>query len=148
MGNYFERISRFLDRPLDAPPRLFLVASAVLTLPLLRMRIWRDFGPAAGLRWVPFALGGLALLFLRAAVLGKMGALIDAFVLYLYLGVFCLWWFGLGPSSRPSNVDNATAPGMAFLFLILVASLLLAAVVLGWREWHADSSREARRFVG
>jgi hypothetical protein len=112
------------------------------------MRIWRDFEPAAGLRWVPFALGGLALLFLRAAVLGKMGALIDAFVLYLYLGVFCLWWFGLGPSSSPSNPDNASAPGMAFLFLILVASLLLAAVVLGWREWYADSSREARRLVG
>ncbi len=45
-------------------------------------------------KWIPFVVGMLALLFLRAPVHGKMSDLIDVDVLYLYFGLFSLWSFG------------------------------------------------------
>jgi hypothetical protein len=43
--------------------------------------------------WLPFAIGGLMLLSLRAIVMGKMANLIDVFVLFTYFGLFSLWSF-------------------------------------------------------
>jgi hypothetical protein len=45
-------------------------------------------------KWMPFAIGALALLFLRAAVHGRMATLVDALVLFGYFGAFSLWSFG------------------------------------------------------
>ena len=45
-------------------------------------------------KWMPFVLGALALLFLRAAVLGTVKELLDATVLFVYFGAFSLWSFG------------------------------------------------------
>jgi copper chaperone NosL len=43
--------------------------------------------------WLPFAIGGLMLLSLRAIVIGKMANLIDVFVLFTYFGLYSLWSF-------------------------------------------------------
>ena len=45
-------------------------------------------------KWMPFVLGGLALLFLRAMVLGTVKELVDATVLFFYFGGFSAWSFG------------------------------------------------------
>ena len=44
-------------------------------------------------KWMPFVLGALGLLFLRAAVLGRMSELVDVVVLFFYFGLFSLWSF-------------------------------------------------------
>jgi hypothetical protein len=44
-------------------------------------------------QWIPFVVGGMALLALRVAVLGKMSKLVDLFVLFTYFGLFSLWSF-------------------------------------------------------
>lgn len=43
--------------------------------------------------WIPFVIGGLMLLSLRAVVLGKMANVVDVFVLFIYFGLFSLWSF-------------------------------------------------------
>ncbi len=43
--------------------------------------------------WLPFGIGALMLLSLRALVLGKMANLVDVFVLFTYFGMFSLWSF-------------------------------------------------------
>ena len=45
-------------------------------------------------KWMPFVVGMLGLLFLRALVHGRIGDLIDVVVLYVYFGLFSLWSFG------------------------------------------------------
>lgn len=45
------------------------------------------------MRWIPFFLGVFALLALRAAVFGKIGAVIDGLVLLVYFGGFSMWRF-------------------------------------------------------
>src|SRR6476619_6063977 len=45
-------------------------------------------------KWMPFVLGALALLFLRAAVHGKVSTLVDVGMLFTYFGAFSLWSFG------------------------------------------------------
>ncbi len=45
-------------------------------------------------KWMPFVIGALALLFLRAAAHGTMAALVDATVVFCYFGAFSLWSFG------------------------------------------------------
>jgi hypothetical protein len=44
-------------------------------------------------KWIPFVIGGVILLALRVAVLGKMSKLVDVFVLFSYFGAFSLWSF-------------------------------------------------------
>jgi hypothetical protein len=43
--------------------------------------------------WIPFVLGALILLALRAVVIGKMSNLVDVFVLFTYFGLFSMWSF-------------------------------------------------------
>jgi hypothetical protein len=45
-------------------------------------------------KWLPFVVGAMGLLYLRAAVLGTVGHLIDVLVLNLYFSAFALWSFG------------------------------------------------------
>jgi hypothetical protein len=45
-------------------------------------------------KWMPFVLGGLVLLFLRAVVFGTVKELVDATMVFLYFGAFSLWSFG------------------------------------------------------
>ena len=43
--------------------------------------------------WLPFAIGGLMILALRAMVLGKMSKLVDVFVLFAWFGLYSFWSF-------------------------------------------------------
>ena len=45
-------------------------------------------------QWMPFVLGALALLYLRAAVHGQLSQLLDVVVMSLYFSLFSLWSFG------------------------------------------------------
>ena len=109
-------------------------------------------------RWIPFVVGVLGLLFLRAAVHGKMASLVDVSVIYVYFGLFALWsfayklyWYGhnLSPTAavkippfmpplfgykQLANFEVYSYPGLASYALALVALLLVTAVFLGWRE--------------
>ncbi len=109
-------------------------------------------------KWMPFAIGALALLFLRAAVHGRMAALVDALVLFCYFGAFSLWSFGyklyqyghtLAPTA-PVKVDPFMPPMFGYkqlanfevysypapgTYLMLATALLLfAALFVAWRS--------------
>jgi hypothetical protein len=45
-------------------------------------------------KWMPFVIGALALLMLRAIVHGTAAALVDVTMLFVYFGAFSLWSFG------------------------------------------------------
>jgi len=45
-------------------------------------------------KWMPFVIGALGLLVLRAAVHGTVVALVDVTMLFVYFGAFSLWSFG------------------------------------------------------
>src|SRR6266511_2091784 len=69
-------------------------------------------------KWIPFVVGGMGLLFLRAAALGRLSDLVDVLVLYLYFGLFSLWsfaykmyWYGHHLASTAAvKVDPFTPP--------------------------------------
>ena len=109
-------------------------------------------------KWMPFVVGGLALLMLRAAVLGTMSHLVDVVVMFMYFSAFSLWSFGyklysyghfLSPTAavkvgafmppmfghrKLANFDvySYPAPGSYVLGAVLV--ILALAIVLSWRE--------------
>ena len=109
-------------------------------------------------KWIPFVVGALGLLILRAAVLGKMAHLVDCFVLYLYFGAFSLWsfayklwWYGhnLAPTAavkidpfmppifgfkQLANFDVYSYPGLGSYALGLAVLALALAVFFAWRE--------------
>jgi hypothetical protein len=116
-------------------------------------------------KWMPFAIGGIALLFLRAAVLGTMGALVDAAVLFVYFGAFSLWSFGyklymyghnLAPNApvkvppftppmfgyqQIANFEVYSYPQAGSYVMGAAGLLLLAAVTLSWRAARPAGAR-------
>jgi hypothetical protein len=48
----------------------------------------------AEFQWMPFVIGAIGLLLLRAAVYGTAGALLDVTMLFVYFGAFSAWSFG------------------------------------------------------
>ncbi len=119
--------------------------------------------------WIPFVIGVLGLLFLRAAVLGQRSHLVDVLVLYLYFGLFSMWSFAykmwsyghdLAPSAavrvapfmpplfgykKLANFDVYSYPGPGSYALTLVALLLLVALVSTWRAARLHGGRDAGR---
>jgi hypothetical protein len=119
-------------------------------------------------KWIPFVVGMLALLLLRAPVHGKMSDLIDVTVLYFYFGLFSLWSFGFklysyGHSLAPTasvkvpafmpplfghkklaNFEVYSYPAGGSYALAAVGVVLFVAFVLAWRETMSDEAREAR----
>jgi hypothetical protein len=107
--------------------------------------------------WIPFVLGALALLALRAMVIGKMSNLVDVFVIFSYFGLFSFWSFYNKLYTYGHNLDPAAAikvapftpplfgtqvvgnftvssyPGIASFALVAFAVLLLAAIFLSGR---------------
>jgi hypothetical protein len=118
--------------------------------------------------WIPFVVGAFALLFMRTAVLGKLGTVIDTFVLYLYFGLFSLWSFAyklysyghnlaptasvkVAPFMPPlfghktlANVEVYSYPAGGSYALALVAVVLAATLLLAWREGRASEAADAR----
>jgi len=109
-------------------------------------------------KWMPFALGGLALLMLRAVVFGTVKELVDATVLFGYFGAFSLWSFGyrlyhygheLAPTAavkvdafmppvfghqKIANFDVYSYPKSGTYVLAAVGLMLGLALALAWRQ--------------
>jgi hypothetical protein len=119
-------------------------------------------------KWIPFVVGMLALLLLRAPVHGKMSDLIDVLVLYLYFGLFSLWSFGyklysyghnLAPTAsvkvppfmpplfghkKLANFEVYSYPSAGSYALAGAALLLVVAFVVAWRRALKTEAEEAR----
>ena len=115
-----------------------------------------DAADFAEFKWIPFVVGGLGLLFLRAAAHGKMAHLVDVLVLFGYFSLYSLWSFGYKMWSYGHNLDPTAAvkvdpfmpplfghrtlanfevysyPALGSYSLALVAVVLLAALTLAW----------------
>jgi len=109
-------------------------------------------------KWLPFMVGVLGLLYLRAAVMGTVGGLLDTVVLNLYFSLFALWSFGyrmysyghnLSPTAavkvapfmppmfggkQLANFEVYSYPQAASYAMALSSLLLAAAFVIGWRQ--------------
>jgi hypothetical protein len=109
-------------------------------------------------KWLPFAAGALALLGLRAVVHGRMAALLDVLVLFLYFAAFSLWSFGyrmwsyghtLAPTAsvkvdpfmppmfgfkQLANFEVYSYPAVGSYLMAGSALLMIGAFVLAWRE--------------
>ncbi|MGH9831466.1 MAG: hypothetical protein ACRD9Y_00540 [Blastocatellia bacterium] len=107
--------------------------------------------------WIPFVIGALGLLALRAMVIGKMSNVVDVFVLFTYFGLFSFWSFynklysyghdldptaaiKVQPFTPPligrqvvGNFTVTSTPGAASYALVAFALLLLAAIFLSRR---------------
>lgn len=112
-----------------------------------------DFGEFT---WLPFAIGGLMLLALRAAFMGKVSKLVDVFIIFIYFSLYSFWSFyyrlyqyghNLEPTAAikvppftpplfgTQEVGNFTVhsyPDIASYALIAYGLLLLAALVYAW----------------
>ena len=119
-------------------------------------------------KWIPFVVGALALLFVRAAVQGRMSGLVDVLVLYVYFAAFSLWSFGyklyeyghnLAPtaavkvdpfmppmfgSRQLANFEVYSYPSLGSYALGAAALLLILAVYLAWREGRRHSLAPGR----
>jgi copper chaperone NosL len=104
--------------------------------------------------WIPFVIGALAVLALRAMVIGKMSNLVDVFVIFTYFGLFSFWSFynrlyayghnldptaaiKVAPFTPPligrqvvGNFTVTSSPSAASFALLAFALLLLAAIIL------------------
>ena len=113
-------------------------------------------------QWMPFVIGTLGLLVLRAAVHGTVVALVDVTMLFLYFGAFSLWSFGyklyryghdLSPQAavqvppfmppmfggrQIANFEVYSYPRTATYAMAGVIVLLLAALFLTW--WQRPTS--------
>lgn len=109
-------------------------------------------------KWIPFAIGGLGLLFLRAAVLGRLAHVLDCLVLYVYFGGFSLWSFawkmysyghnlGAGAavkvapfmpplfgSKQLANFEVYSYPALGAYALAAAPVLLVLTIVIAWRS--------------
>ena len=129
----------------------------------------RDLAPSdfTEFKWIPFVVGALGLLFLRAALMGNISSLVDVFVLYVYFGLFSLWSFGykmyvyghtLAPTAavrvapfmpplfghrKLANFDVYSYPGLGSYSLAAAALVLAAAVFLAGLEQRAEERAEA-----
>jgi copper chaperone NosL len=112
----------------------------------------------AEFKWMPFVIGVLGLLLLRAAVHGKMASLVDVFVLYLYFNAFALGSFAhklysyghnLSPEApvrvapfmpplaghqKLANFEVYSYPALASYALGLSVLLVAAAIFIAWRD--------------
>ena len=108
-------------------------------------------------KWLPFVVGALGLLFLRAAVFGSVGSVLDVTVLFIYFSLFSLWSFAYklwmyGHSLAPTapvkvapfmpplfggaqlaNFEVYSYPALASYALAAAGLALVAALVLAWR---------------
>jgi hypothetical protein len=108
--------------------------------------------------WIPFVIGALAVLALRAMVIGKMSNLVDVFVIFSYFGLFSFWSFYNKLHTYGHNLDPTAAikvqpftppligkqvvgnftvtsyPGAASFALVAFALLLLVGIFLSRRS--------------
>ena len=109
-------------------------------------------------KWMPFVIGALGLLILRAIVHGTVESLLDVTMLFVYFGGFSLWSFGyklyryghdLSPAAavkvppfmppmfggqQIANFEVYSYPRPASYAMAAVVALLFAALIWTWRE--------------
>lgn len=114
-------------------------------------------------QWMPFVIGALGLLVLRAAVHGTVVAVVDVTMLFVYFGAFSLWSFGyklyryghdLSPDAavqvppfmppmfggqQIANFEVYSYPRPAAYAMAGVIVLLLSALLLTW--WQRPGER-------
>ncbi|RPI21924.1 MAG: hypothetical protein EHM61_23540 [Acidobacteria bacterium] len=122
--------------------------------------------------WLPFVIGALMLLSLRAAVLGKMANLVDVVILFAYFGLFSLWSFyhrlymyghnldptaaiKVEPFTPPifgekviANFTVQSYPQMASYALVMFWLLLMLAVFFSWRQPETARSTVGEEKLG
>lgn len=108
-------------------------------------------------KWMPFAIGVLALIALRSAVQGTMASLVDSFVLFAYFGAFSLWSFAhklymyghnlaagapvkVAPFTPPifgyqqiANFEVYSYPRAGSYVMLAAGASLVVALGLAWR---------------
>ncbi len=107
-------------------------------------------------KWMPFVIGALALLLLRAAVHGRVAPLVDSVVMFTYFGLFSLWSFAsklysyghelapsaavkVAPFSPPmygyqkiANFEVYSYPASGSYLMVATAVLLFGALFAAW----------------
>ncbi|MFB3902197.1 MAG: hypothetical protein ACE15E_01985 [Acidobacteriota bacterium] len=135
----------------------------------MRPLLESDFGEFT---WLPLVIGGLMLLALRAAVLGKMANLVDVLVLFVYFGLFSLWSFynrlytyghnleptaaiKIEPFTPPvfgqkviANFTVESYPDVAAYALVAFSILLMLAVFFSWQYPAPVSSSVGDKKLG
>jgi len=115
-------------------------------------------------KWLPFVVGVLGLLFLRAVVLGTVGHVLDMAVLYVYFSLFSLWSFAyklwsyghdLAPTAavkippfmppliggkQLANFEVYSYPALASYALGGAALALFLALFLSWRVARREAA--------
>ena len=115
-------------------------------------------------KWIPFVVGIMGLLFLRAAVFGQMAHVLDVLVLYTWFGIFSLWSFGykmyhyghtldpraavrVDPFMPPlfggkqlANFEVFSYPQAGSYALAGAAACLALAFFFGWRETRKNAA--------
>jgi len=115
-------------------------------------------------KWLPFVVGVLGLLFLRAVVLGTVGHVLDMAVLYVYFSLFSLWSFAyklwsyghdLAPTAavkippfmppliggkQLANFEVYSYPALASYALGGAALALVLALFLSWRVARREAA--------
>jgi hypothetical protein len=110
---------------------------------------------------MPFVIGAIALLFLRAAVHGTVAALVDGAVVFCYFGAFSLWSFGfklyqyghnLAPSApvkvppftppmfgykQLANFEVYSYPAAGTYLMAATALAVFVAIFIAWRNGRA-----------
>ena len=111
-------------------------------------------------KWMPFVIGALGLVMVRAAVFGKMANLVDVMAMFGYFGAFSLWSFAyklyryghdLAPTAavkvpafmppvfgraQLANFEVYSNPAIASYAIFVSAVVLLAAAVVAWRSFR------------
>jgi hypothetical protein len=123
----------------------------------------------AEFQWMPFVIGAIGLLLLRAAVHGTVAALLDVTMLLLYFGAFSAWSFGyklyryghdLAPDA-PITVAPFMPPAFGYQQIanfeiysypragtyVMVAAMVLLVATLAWTWWRARRAGGARSGV-
>ena len=117
----------------------------------------------AEFQWMPFAIGALGLLLLRAIVHASVASLVDVAMLFVYFGGFSLWSFGyklyryghdLAPNAavkvqpfmppmfgyrQIANFEVYSYPRAGSYAMVGVIVLLAAALAWAWRRWRHDA---------
>ena len=108
-------------------------------------------------KWLPFVVGALALLYLRAAAIGSVGHVLDLFVLTIYFTGFAMFSFAyrlyqyghtLSPtaavkvapfmppvfgSKQLANFTVFSYPGAASWAMAIAMLLVVTAMIVSWR---------------
>ncbi|HSL22390.1 MAG TPA: hypothetical protein VK886_12710 [Vicinamibacterales bacterium] len=113
-------------------------------------------------KWMPFVVGAIGLLILRAIVHGKFAHLLDVIVLVLYFSAFSLWsfayklwWYGhnLSPQAavkvdpfmppmfgyrQLANFEVYSYPALASYAMGAAVLLLVVAAGMAWRQLRRE----------